>query len=580
MAPYETVKLVVQGIDGGDMEVDVPQPLPSPNSLSTGENNGQQHHQIMSTPSPLPFPSQPRKQQNNTLSTTSPVPVSVSSDSPSVYDLFHVHHDEEEDEQDDNNNYHYNTTSSLLLFPQQSTSLQTESSSFPAKASNNNIHSGIRLPPRPTSFIRLRQQGSQAKVSNDGTRTNSTSPLERPTSSYNASNPYSRTSPLSPQLGSQRTTFNHHNHYMQDNESTPLFSKMQDLMRREDPEYISLTSNHSSANTLCGFCCSWLVWVHIWILLFAAVIQRQQQQHPAQVDTSVAAAAARDAALSATTPVATTDATELTSWTRWERIYFSASTFWTVGYGDLVITSHRDRLLTCAFLIISLCFFGLALGRWGNSVIEAYKAASLTHATAKRQRQQQQQQQRLNQVRNDCDNDDPMMAFLWNTHGRTSSTSRTSSRSSTLEVEEFVVFPGLSWLLVQSLFMTALSIFCVFAIQYYEQDVEVSDEWTAVSTLYFAVSTATTVGFGDLVPVTRQGKILCVFFLPVAVGTSLHWLVWMAQRGIQRIQRNMIHRRDLSNLRLDEFYERRLQIMGLVDASTFAALKKEYEQMS
>ena len=68
--------------------------------------------------------------------------------------------------------------------------------------------------------------------------------------------------------------------------------------------------------------------------------------------------------------------------------------------------------------------------------------------------------------------------------------------------------------------------------------------------------------------------------MPLAIGTSIHWMVWMAQRGIQRIQRNMIHRRDLSNLRLDEFYERKLQSKGLVDAATFAALRKEYEQLS
>jgi hypothetical protein len=141
------------------------------------------------------------------------------------------------------------------------------------------------------------------------------------------------------------------------------------------------------------------------------------------------------------------------------------------------------------------------------------------------------------------------------------------------------MFPGLSWLLVQSLFLTALSIFCVFGIQYYEQD-DNAEDWTAVSTIYFAISTATTVGYGDVVPVTQKGRMLAILFFPLAVGTSLHWVTWVAQRGIQRIQQNMIHRRDLSNLRLDEFYERKLQTMGLVDASTFAALKREYEQLS
>jgi hypothetical protein len=226
-------------------------------------------------------------------------------------------------------------------------------------------------------------------------------------------------------------------------------------------------------------------------------------------------------------------------WTFIESVYYASATFWTVGYGDYTVSSDKERLLTCGFMMLSLCFMGLALGRWGNNVIEAYKAASIAHSTNKRRRRRHQRQQD----------------------------------------EEFVIFPSLPWLLVQSLFLTALSIFWVFAIQYYEQD-EDNDEWTAISTIYFAVSTATTVGYGDVVPQKREGKILCIFFLPLAVGTSLHWSVWVAQRGIQRIQRNMVHRSDLSDLRLDEFYERKLQSMGLVDASTFATLKKEYEQLS
>jgi hypothetical protein len=225
-----------------------------------------------------------------------------------------------------------------------------------------------------------------------------------------------------------------------------------------------------------------------------------------------------------------------------ESVYFASATFWAVGYGDYTVSSNKGRLLTCAFLMLSLCLMGLALGRWGNSVIEAYKAASLSHSTNLQRRQHNHS--------HDQGHD-----------------------------HDFLIFPGLPWLLVQSLFLTALSIFCVVAIQYYEQE-EDSDEWTAISTIYFAVSTATTVGYGDVVPQKRQGKMLCVLFLPLAVGTSMHWLVWVAQRGIQRIQRNMVHRSDLSNLRLDEYYERRLLGMGLVDASTFATLKKEYEQLS
>ncbi|KAL3917197.1 MAG: hypothetical protein SGILL_004825 [Bacillariaceae sp.] len=377
---------------------------------------------------------------------------------------------------------------------------------------------------------------------------------------------------------------------LEDDEATPLFSKMQELQQREDPEYASMTSNHSTAYTLCGFCCSWLVWISVWILLFAAVIHHNDQA--LIKENEIAEAKAAEALAAAGLPTTTASASAETQpspadrpWTRLERIYFASSTFWTVGYGDYVATSKQERLLTCGFLVCSLCFMGLALGRWGNSVIEAYKAASLTHSANKRYQQRQAQQQRQREEEEAME--DPMVSFLWNTHGPTSlrrvdsiTMANRKSSSKPKEDEGFLIFPGLPWLLVQTLFLTALSIFCVFGIQFYEQDVESSDEWTAVSTLYFAVTTATTTGFGDVVPKKRQGQLLAIFFLPLAVGTSLHWMVWMAQRGIQRIQRNMVHRRDLSNLRLDEFYERKLQSMGLVDASTFAALKKEYEQLS
>ena len=334
-------------------------------------------------------------------------------------------------------------------------------------------------------------------------------------------------------------------HHEENDETTPLYSKLQEMERLLDDDPGN-NNNYSSAYTLCGFCCSWLVWISLWILLFATIIHHTTSRDDDDDDDNDqpegppgSVVAVGPPGTIADPPLPKEGEPPSCCWTFLESIYYASVTFWMVGYGDYTVSTNTERLLTCGFMMLSLCFMGLALGRWGNNVIEAYKSASIVHSTNKRRQNQRQQQQD----------------------------------------QEFTIFPSLPWLLVQSLFLTALSIFWVFAIQYYEQD-EDNDEWTAISTIYFAISTATTVGYGDVVPQKREGKILCIFFLPLAVGTSLHWLVWVAQRGIQRIQRNMVHRSDLSNLRLDEFYERKLQSMGLVDASTFATLKKEYEQLS
>jgi hypothetical protein len=638
MPPHENaVKIMVQGTESLESDDDFQQRNVPQNSIN--DMGGHPNSAITTTNttsassvSPPGHPlvwSQPTTDQHTkhhwSIPTGSPAVVSIDSETPSVYDLFHLHYQPEEDQD-------ASAGSPLLIFPQNSGSIRstTTTPSILSRASNFYDHHGMQLPSRPPpTTIQTRQPQQQqpvdAKNANDpmtgfSERSSSPSATIMPFPSqppswvssllYRGSISHSGTTRLlsqPPLVKRRHGDFNHHNsnNHHNDTETTPLFYKMREIQRREDPDYISMTSNHSSAYTLCGFCCSWLVWVSIWILLFASVIHHHDADSINNNASTTLADAATDAAVATTvvtspvgdTTITTTITANLSSqqpWTRLERIFFAASTFWTIGFGDYLVTTNQDRSLTCAFMIISLCFYALALGRWGNSVIEAYKAASLTHSTNKRQRQQRYHYQpnaKENVVdQNDhidhADNDDdPMLSFLWHTHNRTLTTSTisrrySSSNNSFLSEEEFVIFPGLPWLLVQSLFMTASTIICVFAIQYYEQNEQVSDEWTAISTLYFAISTAMTVGFGDVVPTTRQGQILCIFFLPLAVGTSLHWMVWMAQRGIQRTQRNMIHRRDLSNLRLDEFYERKLQSMGLVDAATFVNLRREYELMS
>jgi hypothetical protein len=131
-------------------------------------------------------------------------------------------------------------------------------------------------------------------------------------------------------------------------------------------------------------------------------------------------------------------------------------------------------------------------------------------------------------------------------------------------VDRFLLFPRLHWLLVQSLVLTILSVVCVTAIRYCEKkqhflrtmggankyettigskvgfDGKDEDEWDFVSTLYYAVSTASTSGIKNAVePVSTDGKFFALVFVPLSVITSLHWMVYIAQIRIQKSQQQV-----------------------------------------
>jgi hypothetical protein len=63
-------------------------------------------------------------------------------------------------------------------------------------------------------------------------------------------------------------------------------------------------------------------------------------------------------------------------WTIIDSSYFAATTFTTLGYGDLTPTSQVSRIFTAGYAVLGIITLGLALGSLGNQLIEKHQLAT------------------------------------------------------------------------------------------------------------------------------------------------------------------------------------------------------------
>lgn len=199
-----------------------------------------------------------------------------------------------------------------------------------------------------------------------------------------------------------------------------------------------------------------------------------------------------------------------------------------VRYGDLVPDSSAGRLFTALFALTGVAFLGIALGVIGNNIIETQELA-VEQASGLAQSNAMQLFLPSSEPPQEPDAEqellDPLLA-----HPR-----QRSSKS-----------PWYQFLLELSMVAFLLILFASLLSDDpgMESSTFSTTGWRPVAdALYYAVISASTVGYGDMAPTTQSGRLVAIVAIPLAVGVMGHWLSFVASYIMQSKQDAMMKRR-------------------------------------
>jgi len=269
-------------------------------------------------------------------------------------------------------------------------------------------------------------------------------------------------------------------------------------------------------------------------------------------------------------------------WTIIDSVYFSVVTFSTVGYGDLVPTTHAARAFTAFFALSSIGCLGIAIGVVGKNIIDAQENA-LNRARA------------LSEHR-------VLSLFSASRHSAVSlsqapvdedvlsiSTTTVVSDGGNLQRRKPTRSPELCRRVATEFVMVAgvLFIFGIAVAQ--DPAIRASDVG------YFLVITSTAVGFGDITPTSEWGRLATAIFIPIAVGAMGRWMAMVASWIIENRQRSFRRYLETHELTLQdievmdadgdgnvsraEFLEFMLVAMGKIDRDLVEQLRTSFAKL-
>ena len=169
-------------------------------------------------------------------------------------------------------------------------------------------------------------------------------------------------------------------------------------------------------------------------------------------------------------------------WSIIDSIYFACITFTTVGYGDPIPSNDSSRAFTCIFALYGVIILGLLIGLVGQAIVEKHNAY-MEVIKAKAQEQ---------------------VLELFGPDETTPATPTIAPKEQSLmETMRTII-------VVETPIISAIAIISL-AIGHFEG-------WSMVSSIYYGVITASSVGYGDFSPQTQEMRLVAIFFTPIAAA--------------------------------------------------------------
>jgi len=208
-------------------------------------------------------------------------------------------------------------------------------------------------------------------------------------------------------------------------------------------------------------------------------------------------------------------------WSYIDSIYFTVVTFTTCGYGDLYPINDTERLFTCLFILVGVAMLGgLVLGMLTERCADAYDAAVKKSVHSSDQRFIEQFK------RNDLE-----------ITGSVRTTDDNENENSVESMHFCKAFMNATCPMIPSLVIMILGALLIGNLE----------GWTVITSMYYCIVTATSVGYGDIVPTTDTTKLMAILFIPLSVAVMADFF--------GRITTTIIEHK--ATIRESEFYNRK-----------------------
>lgn len=167
-------------------------------------------------------------------------------------------------------------------------------------------------------------------------------------------------------------------------------------------------------------------------------------------------------------------------WAVEDSMYFTVVTLTTVGYGDMTPSTPCGRLFMSAFAIVGIAILAVAISVIGSRFVET---------------------QMLLIEDNKKNNDNVVLGKIGE---RTPNTNADGSAMPLQQILKYisliVFFVSGAWFLFRG------------------------DDWTLIKLMYFIVATSTTIGYGDILPISNDQRLFGIVYILISVGVMGEFL--------------------------------------------------------